>query len=82
MTFSEETKIAQEKCLNQCLGNIFDQVPKQVIGITKCPEDGGILYLCTWHQNFEDNYFVPSWVQSHILAEIVGLQLITDYYES
>ena len=62
ISFGEECRLAKENNLTECLGNIFEQVPKQVLATTQCPEDKSILYLCRWHQDFEDKYFVPSWV--------------------
>lgn len=72
ISFADECRIAKERNLKECLGNIFEHTPKQVIAVTKCQEDDGLLYLCTWHQDLEEIYLVPSWVQSVILAEVGG----------
>ena len=40
-----------------------------------------LLYFCTWVQNNEAVYYMPSWVQSHILKGLRKEHLVVHYFE-
>jgi hypothetical protein len=72
--FTQEQKLVKERNLPQFLGNIINHTPKEVIAVTVAPE--GVLYLCSWHQDYEEQYLIPSWVQSEYITQIVGQRLV------
>lgn len=81
MSFAEELAVAEENQLDRNLGNIFSHVPKEVLAVSRCPTTNELLYLCNWQQDFTEVYFLPSWVQSQVLAHLHYHSLVVEFYE-
>ena len=84
MGFQEAIQAANSTSSKLALGDITNRLPKKVIEMTKCRETGEIWYLCTWHQDLDnpDTHFLPNWVRSHILGNVLKeFGLIAEYFE-
>ena len=70
--------------LTMRLGDIFVNGPSKVCGVGRFNKTGDVVYFCCWEQpNMQANiYFMPNWVQSHILRRLKKEELVVKYYEN
>lgn len=56
--------------LEKRVGTPFIQIPKKIVAYNKIKGDDTVLYLCTWHQDYKDAFYTPSFIPSALIRAL------------